>query len=75
LHSALPIIPQTGQAIGLLWEKIWHREQKQKPPKDETPEQKKKRQAEARREARKRPFAKKESYRWVEQFWILDFGF
>jgi hypothetical protein len=45
------------------------------PPKDETPEQKKKRQAEARKEARKRPFKEKESYRWTEQFWILDFGF
>jgi hypothetical protein len=45
------------------------------PPKDETPEQKKKRQAEARKEARKRPFEQKESYRWVYQFWILDFRF
>ena len=66
LHSALAIVPETGQALGLLWQKIWHREQKPKPAKDETPEQKKKRQAEARNEARKRPFAEKESYRWVE---------
>jgi hypothetical protein len=36
LHSALAIAPQTGQSIGILWQKIWHREPKQKPPKDET---------------------------------------
>jgi len=66
LHSAMAIVPQTGQAIGMLWQKIWHREPKPKPPKDETPEQKKKRQAEARNQARKRPFEEKESYRWVE---------
>jgi len=38
------------------------------PPKNETPEQKKQRQAEARKQARKRPFEEKESQ-------ILDFGF
>ena len=50
----------------MVWQKVWHREPKPKPPKDETPEQKKKRQAAAKNEARKRPFAQKESYRWVE---------
>jgi hypothetical protein len=56
LHSALAIEPQKGQSIGLLWQKLWNREPKQKPPKNETPTQKKKRQAAARVEARKRPF-------------------
>jgi len=55
LHSALAIVPETGQALGMLWQKIWHREPKPKPPKDETPEQKKQRQAEARKQTRKRP--------------------
>jgi len=66
LHSALAIEPQKGQSIGLLWQKLWNREAKQKPSKDETLTQKKKRLAAARKEARKRPFEQKESYRWVE---------
>jgi hypothetical protein len=66
LHSALAIEPEKGQSIGLLWQKLWHREPKQKPAKDETPTQKKKRLAAARTEARNRPFEQKESYRWVE---------
>jgi hypothetical protein len=66
LHSALAIEPQKGQSIGLLWQKLWNREPKQKPPKDETPTQKKKRQAAARKEARNRLFEQKESYKWVE---------
>ncbi|HEY9826743.1 MAG TPA: IS4 family transposase [Stenomitos sp.] len=37
-----------------------------KPPENETPEHKKQRQREARRQARQRPFEDKESYRWVE---------
>ncbi len=39
---------------------------KPKPPLDETPIQKKQRQAIARKAARQRPFKEKESYRWVE---------
>jgi hypothetical protein len=66
LHSALAVDPQLGQPLGLLWQKLWNREPKQKPPKDETPTQKKKRLAVARKAARKRPFEQKESYRWVE---------
>nr|WP_322657114.1 IS4 family transposase [Dendronalium sp. ChiSLP03b]MDZ8203444.1 IS4 family transposase [Dendronalium sp. ChiSLP03b] len=66
LHSALAIEPQNGQSMGLLWQKLWNREQKPKPPKDETPTQKKQRQAQARKEARNRPFEQKESYKWVE---------
>jgi len=56
LHSALAIEPMNGQSIGLLWQKLWNREPKQKPPQDETPTKKKKRQAVARKSARKRPF-------------------
>ena len=66
LHSALAIDPQHGQPLGLLWQKLWHREPKPKPPAGETPLQKKQRQALARKAARKRAFALKESYRWVE---------
>lgn len=72
LHSALAIEPEKGQSIGLLWQKLWNREPKQKPPKDETPTQKKKRQAVARKEARNRPFEQKESYRWVEALTTVE---
>jgi hypothetical protein len=63
LHSALAVEPQQGQTIGLLWQKLWNRDHKPKPPKDETPEQKKKRQATERKAARQRPFVEKESYK------------
>lgn len=72
LHSALAIEPEKGQSIGLLWQKLWNREPKQKLPKDETPTQKKKRQAAARKEARNRPFEQKESYRWVEALTTVE---
>lgn len=66
LHSALAIEPEQGQTIGLLWQKLWNREHKAKPPKDETPEAKKQRQANARKAARQKSFKDQESYRWVE---------
>jgi hypothetical protein len=66
LHSALAIDPENGQPIGLLWQKLWNREHKPKPPKDETPAQKEQRRKLARKIARQRPFCEKESYRWVE---------
>ena len=66
LHSALAIAPEQGQVIGLLWQKLWNREPKAKPPQDETPEAKKQRQAIARKAARQRSFKDKESYRWIE---------
>ena len=66
LHSALAIEPQSGESLGLLWQKLWNRESKLKPPVHETPTQKKQRQAQARIEARNRPFEQKESYKWVE---------
>ncbi len=66
LHSALAIDTQQGQPLGLLWQKLWNREPKPKPPADETPLQKKQRQALARKAAGKRAFEAKESYRWVE---------
>jgi hypothetical protein len=72
LHSALAIEPQKGQPIGLLWQKLWNREPKQKPPKDETPTNNKKRLAAARKEARNRPFEQKESYKWVEALTSLE---
>jgi len=66
LHSALAVDPEQGQPLGLLWQKVWNRQHHPKPPKNETPQQKKKRQSKARKAARARPFEKKESYRWVE---------
>ncbi|MEH2248105.1 hypothetical protein [Nostoc sp.] len=59
LHSALAIEVEKGQSLGILWQKLWNREPKQKLPKDETPTQKKKRQAAARKKARNRPFEQK----------------
>ena len=58
--------------MGLLWQKLWNRDLKAKPPKDETPIQKKQRQAIARIAARQRPFKEKESYRWVEALTKID---
>ncbi len=66
LHSSLAVEPEQGQPLGLLWEKLWHREHKVKPPANETPEQKKARKAAQRKANRERPFEQKESYRWVE---------
>ena len=59
LHSALAIEQELGQPLGLLWQKLWNPWPKQKPPLDETLAQKKKRQAQARKEARNRPFEQK----------------
>lgn len=72
LHSALAIEPEDGQTIGLLWQKIWNREYKAKPPANETQEQKKQRRANQRKVARQRPFQEKESYRWVEALTELE---
>ena len=72
LHSALAVDPQHGQPLGLLWQKLWNREQKPKLPADETLLQKKQRRALARIAARKRPFEAKESYRWVEALKTVD---
>jgi len=70
LHLAID--PQHGQPLGLLWQKLWNREPKPKPPADETPKQKKQRRALARKIARQRPFEAKESYRWVEAVHTVD---
>lgn len=72
LHSALAIEPEQGQTLGLLWQKLWNREHKPKPPKAETPQQKKQRRAKARKTARKSPFTEKESYKWVEALCVVD---
>jgi len=42
LHSALAIEPEKGQVLGLLWQKLWNREVKEKPSTNETSEKKKK---------------------------------
>ena len=68
LHSCLALDPDFGQPLGLLWEKLWHREKKQKTPKNEEPEQKKQRLQQKRKAQRKKAFEEKESYRWVEAF-------
>ena len=72
LHSALAIEPEKGQTLGLLWQKLWNRQHKPKPPKDETPQQKKQRQAQKRKTARQRPFTEKESYKWVEALCAVE---
>lgn len=66
LHTTLAVEPELGQSLGLLWQKLWHRETKAKPPANETPAQKKVRQSSERKAARNKPFESKESYRWVE---------
>lgn len=66
LHSTIAVEPEYGQPLGLLWQKLWHRLPKAKPPADETPKQKKIRCCAERKANRKRPFEDKESYRWVE---------
>lgn len=68
LHSCLAVEPDFGQPLGLLWEKLWHREKKVSPPDGETPTQKKKRLKKERNAKRKQDFKSKESYRWVEAF-------
>ena len=72
LHSGLAVDPEQGQPLGLLWQKLWHRQPRAKPPADETPAQKKQRRAKARKAQRARPFAAKESYRWVEAMTTVE---
>lgn len=72
LHSGLAVEPEKGQPLGLLWQKLWHRQHRAKPPADETPEQKKQRRAKARKAQRARPFEEKESYRWVEAMTTVE---
>jgi hypothetical protein len=72
LHSAMAVEPEQGQPLGLLWQKMWNREHRTKPPADETPQQKKERQAKNRKENRARPFVEKESYRWVEAMTTVE---
>lgn len=66
LHTNLAVEPLQGQSLGLLWQKLWHREAKAKLPTNETPKQKKVRTCAERKAARSKPFESKESYRWVE---------
>ena len=71
LHSALAL-DLKGQPIGVLWQKVWNRQHRAKPPANETPEQKKQRRAKARKANRARPFEAKESYRWVEAMTLVE---
>ena len=71
LHSALAL-DLKGQPIDVLWQKVWNRQHRAKPPVDETPEQKKQRRAKARQANRARPFEAKESYRWVEAMTLVE---
>ena len=72
LHTTIAVEPEKGQPLGLLWQKLWHREPKAKPPTDETPKQKKIRTAAERKANQNRPFEEKESYRWVEALKSVD---
>ncbi len=55
LHTALAVEPDLGQPLGLLWQKLWHREPKTKPQADETPKHKKARMGLRRDVAKKVP--------------------
>ena len=72
LHSAMAVDPQQGQPLGLLWQKMWHRQHREQTPAEETPKQKKQRLAKVRKAKRARPFEQKESYRWVEAMTTLE---
>lgn len=68
LHSCLAIEPDFGQPLGLLWEKLWHREHKASQPINESQEAKEERLKKERKAKRNKEFKSKESYRWVEAF-------
>lgn len=72
LHSAMAVDPQHGQPLGLLWQKMWNRQHREKPPAEETPKQQKQRLAKVRKAKRARPFEEKESYRWVEAMTTVE---
>lgn len=75
LHTARRVDPDFGQPLGLLWEKLWHREKPTQPQEGETLQQKKQRLKQSRQLKRKRPIEQKESYRWVEAFQQVDSHF
>lgn len=54
LHTACAIDPDLGQPLGLLWQKLWHREKPTQPPQQETPQQKKQRLQQERQLKKKR---------------------
>lgn len=72
LHTACAIDPEVGQPLGLLWQKLWHREKPTQPPEQETVQQKEQRLKQELRLKRKRTIEEKESYRWVEAFQQVD---
>ncbi|MHC5929989.1 hypothetical protein [Nostoc sp.] len=62
MHSCLAVDPDFGQPLGLLWEKLWHRDKKISLPDGETPAKKKKRLKKERDAKKKQAFESKESY-------------
>ncbi len=68
----MAVDPEQGQPLGLLWQKIWNRQHREKSLTEETPKQKKQRLAKARKAKRVRPFEEKESYRWVEAMTTVE---
>jgi len=36
LHSALAVDPENGRPLGMLWQKMWNRQENPKPPEKET---------------------------------------
>ena len=55
-----------------MWQKLWNRQPREKPPAGETSTQKKQRLAKARKAKRARSFEEKESYRWVEAMTTVE---
>lgn len=66
LHSTLAVNGKNGQPIGLLTEKLWHRNHEES--KSLTKKQKKKKLF----RARKRPIESKESYKWIKALKDVD---
>ena len=64
LHTGVGVEPESGQPLGLLWQKLWHRPLKAKAPANETSEQKRQRQTAQRQAQREKLFEEKESYRY-----------
>ena len=72
LHSSLAVEPETGQPLGLLWQKLWHRDTPAPVAADETAKQRRARKAKERKAKRSRPFEEKESYSWVQSMIEID---
>jgi hypothetical protein len=71
-RSALALAPENGRPLGYGWQKIRNRQPKPLPGVGETPGTKRRRRANEREEARRRPFAEKESYKGLEALDAVD---